>query len=52
MLRETLHAHFQLPENEMVYCGMALGYADTNDPVNSLRTERAEIDQFATLKGF
>jgi nitroreductase len=52
MLRETLHAHFQLPEGELIYCGMALGHPDKSEPVNTLRTERARVDQFATFKGF
>jgi nitroreductase len=52
MLRDTLHGHFRLPETEMVYCGMALGYADPNDPVNTLRTDRAEVDLFARFEGF
>jgi nitroreductase len=52
MLRDTLHAHFALPETEMVYCGLSLGYPDKTDPVNSLRTQRADVDQFAVFKGF
>lgn len=46
-LRKTLGQHFQLPENEMLYCGMALGHADPDAPVNRLRTERAPVDEFA-----
>ena len=30
----------------------ALGYMDENAPINSLRTERAALDDFATLHGF
>jgi nitroreductase len=52
MLRDTLHAHFKLPENEMIYCGMALGYADTEAPVNSLRSDREPVEGFATFDGF
>jgi nitroreductase len=51
-LRDTLHGHFALADEEMVYCGMALGYADQEDPINSLRTERAAVDRFATFSGF
>ena len=50
--RRTLQVHFGLPENEMVYCGMALGYADTAHPVNRLRSERAPVEEFATFTGF
>jgi nitroreductase len=52
MLRETLHAHFALPEGEMIYCGMALGYADPDAAVNQLRTARAGVNDFASFKGF
>ncbi len=50
--RRTLQVHFGLPENEMVYCGMALGYADPAHPVNALRSERAPVEEFATFTGF
>jgi nitroreductase len=33
----------------MLFCGLALGYADANAPINRLRTERAEVDAFATF---
>ncbi|HEY0974360.1 MAG TPA: nitroreductase [Solimonas sp.] len=45
-LRKTLKTHFQLPEHEMVYCGMALGHPDPQAPVNRLRSERAPVDEF------
>jgi nitroreductase len=51
-LRNTLRSHFALDPEEMVYCGMALGYADPNAAVNSLRSERASIEEFATFRGF
>jgi hypothetical protein len=35
----------------MVYCGMALGYA-AEAPVNTLRSDRAALDEIATFKGF
>jgi nitroreductase len=51
-LRVPLAAHFALGENEMIYCGMALGYADMSKPVNTLRSDRAEVDEFAVFRGF
>lgn len=51
-VRVTLKAHFQLPESEMIYCGMALGWPDRDAPVNTLRSDRAGVDEFATFKGF
>ncbi len=51
-IRESLHARFKLEPTEMIYCGMALGYADTSAPVNSLRSDRAPVEEFATFAGF
>jgi hypothetical protein len=50
--RRTLHAHFGLRPEEMLYCGMALGYADESAPVNRLRSDREPVDAFATFLGF
>jgi nitroreductase len=50
--RAALHAHFALPETEMVYCAMALGYADPAAKVNTLRSDRAEVAAFTTFQGF
>ena len=52
MVRKTMHAHLALAEDEMLYCGMALGHADEAAPVNRLRTEREAVDAFAQLRGF
>lgn len=51
-VRRSLGAHFGLAPHEVVYCGMSLGYADTEHPVNRLRSERASVDEFATFLGF
>ena len=51
-LRAPLKAHFNLAPDEMIYCGMALGIADPAAAVNTLRSERAEVDEFAELRGF
>jgi nitroreductase len=51
-LRSSLKSHFALDEHELVYCGMALGYADETAAVNSLRSERAPVEEFATFRGF
>lgn len=51
-MRKPLHKHFQLGEQEVIYCGMALGFADKDKPVNTLRSDRAEVDEIATFKGF
>lgn len=50
--RNSLKAHFRLDEHEMVYCGMALGFADREHTVNQLRSERAPVEQFTTFAGW
>jgi len=39
-----------LPENEMVVCGMALGWADPGKVENTLLTEREPVGNFAYFK--
>jgi nitroreductase len=51
-MRAPLAAHFALPETEMIYCGMALGYADETKLVNALRSDRASVDDIVTFRGF
>lgn len=41
-----------IPQNEVLICGMALGYADPDAIENRLVTERAPVEQFATFSGF
>lgn len=38
-----------IPDEEIVVCGMALGYEDTSKPENSLRSERAPLEEFVTF---
>jgi nitroreductase len=51
-LRLSLKSHFALDEHEMIYCGMALGYAEDTAAVNSLRSDRAPVEEFASFRGF
>jgi hypothetical protein len=32
----------------MLFCGMAVGYTDPADRINSLRSERMPLDQWAS----
>ncbi|NWG70215.1 MAG: nitroreductase [Parvularculaceae bacterium] len=43
---KTVASLLDLPETEMLYCGMALGYADPDAAVNRLRTARAPLEEF------
>jgi nitroreductase len=42
-------AHLEMPENEMLVCGMSLGYADQTRIENTLVTERAKVAEFTTF---
>lgn len=44
IVREALN----LDGNSHIVCGMAMGYADWNHPVNQYRTEREPLDKFTT----
>ncbi|HEY3653355.1 MAG TPA: zinc-binding dehydrogenase [Steroidobacteraceae bacterium] len=41
-----------LPEDHMVFSGMALGYRDPEDPINGWRATRDPVDVWCELKGF
>lgn len=48
----VVRAELEIPASEVVWCGVALGYADQSKPVNSLRSDRETIDKVATFRGF
>jgi nitroreductase len=41
-----------IPEKEIIVCGMALGHIDPDAPVNKLTTSRAPLSDFASFEGF
>ena len=51
-VRETLHAHLGLGEQELIYCGMALGWPDPAHPSAAMVRTRAEIAELAEFRGF
>jgi nitroreductase len=48
----TVRSFLDLPENLMIYSGMAIGFADPSAPINQWRAPRADLDTFATFSGF
>ncbi|GGC92713.1 nitroreductase [Chelatococcus reniformis] len=48
---QTLAELLDLPAEEMVFCGIALGYA-AEHPINGLRTRREPLAAWAALHGF
>jgi len=51
-LPKTVRAFLNLPEDHMLFSGMALGYRDDAAPINTLRTRRDPLEDFAELRGF
>lgn len=49
---KTIREVLGIPDNELVVCGMSLGYADPEAPENRLQTERVPVDQFTDFRGF
>ena len=37
------------PEEQRIFCGVAIGHADPDAPINSLVTDREPLDVFATF---
>jgi nitroreductase len=48
----VIRRELDIPEKEIIICGMALGYADPDAVENRLVTERAPVGQFASFDGF
>jgi nitroreductase len=47
-----VHRILGLPAEEMVVCGVALGWPDRQAPENGVRTERADLPAFTSFRGF
>jgi nitroreductase len=45
----VLRDYLKIPDNEMIFCGMALGYGDDEAAVNTLQSERAPLDEIVTF---
>lgn len=48
----TVSAFLKLPTEHILFCGLALGYADEEAPINRWRSDREPLDAFATFAGF
>ena len=44
---EIVREELGIPDEQILFCGMALGYADPEHPINSLRAERESVAGFA-----
>ena len=46
---ETVKDFLNIPDNEVVWCGIALGYPNKEHPINNYRTSRESIEKFVTF---
>ncbi|GBG26073.1 Nitroreductase family protein [Hondaea fermentalgiana] len=48
-IHQTIYKQLNIPDSEMLWCGVALGYADWSAKVNDLESEREPVEKFATF---
>ena len=48
---DTVMSHIGAPSDQMLVCGMSMGYADPDAIVNSFRTTRLSVEEFTTFVG-
>jgi nitroreductase len=49
---KSIREFTNIPEDELIFCGISLGYAAPDAAINDLYTGRSPVDEFATFKGF
>jgi nitroreductase len=49
---QTVARAIDLPDDQMLFSGMALGYADDSAPINNWRTRRDDFAVWGDLRGF
>ena len=47
----TIRGFLGIPEDRMLFTGMAIGYIDNSDPANAARPDRAPLADFASFRG-
>lgn len=48
---DAVREHLDIPEDRLIVCGIAFGYADTEHPANAFRTERADLSDVVRRHG-
>lgn len=48
----TIKTHLGLPDDVMLFCGLAIGERDADAPVNQFERERVPLDQHVDFRGF
>lgn len=50
VFHKVIREYLSVPENEMIFCGMAIGYGDDGAAVNALNSERAPLEEYVTIR--
>lgn len=50
LFHTTIRDYLEVPQNEMIFCGMGIGYADDAAAVNGLESERAPLAEWAVVR--
>jgi nitroreductase len=48
----TVRQMLDIPQDHILYCGLAIGHADPDHPANRLRTQRAPLEESVRFMGF
>ncbi|OAH49574.1 nitroreductase [Dietzia cinnamea] len=48
---DAVREHLSIPDDRLIVCGIAFGYADENHPANTFRTERADLGDVVRRHG-
>ena len=48
----SIGAFLKLPPEQLLFCGVAVGYRDESHPANSFRSPRAPLEDFCRFHGF
>jgi nitroreductase len=51
-VHKIVGAILKLPPEQMLYCGIGIGYGDRSHPINNFRRPRATLDEFCKFFGF
>ena len=49
MKQDSVKSFLEVDESLMLFCGMALGYADKDAKINQLSSTRSHVDEWATF---
>ncbi|MBX9801453.1 MAG: nitroreductase [Caulobacteraceae bacterium] len=51
-MNKTVHAVLDIPETELIFCGVSLGYADPDATINALEMAREPLSVTTEMRGF